>query len=146
MILASPPGGFNERGKRRLHHPQETPHGLDAGRDVGKEVRGVEQAARLENGGVLSTRLDVTAHEVLVAVVPRRFARPQEPAGERDVAGGEAEVVRGGGVSGGEGGECYQPAIQQDQVRALDWAGIGTEGPGDGARQLVRGRPVSGRR
>jgi hypothetical protein len=139
VILASRLGGFNERGKRRLHHPQEAPDGLDAGRDAGEEVRGVEQAARLPGGGIGATRLQVTAHEVLVAVVPRRFARPQEPAGQRDVPRGEAEIVRGDGVRGGGGGECYQPAIQQGQIRALTRAEIGPEEPGDGPRQLVRG-------
>jgi len=144
VILARRIGGFNERGKRRLHHPQEAPHGLDAGRDAGEEVRGVEQAARPEGGGVGSSPLDVTAHEVLVAVVPRLFARPQEPAGEGDVAGGEAEIVCSGGASGGDGSEREQAAIQEGQIRALTRAEAGPEEPGDGARQLVRGRPVSG--
>jgi hypothetical protein len=86
----------------------------------------------------------VTPHEVLVAVVPRRFARPQEAAGERSVSGGEAEVIRGDGVSGGDGGEGDEPAIEEAQVRALIRAEVGPEGPGDGARQLVRGPRVSG--
>ena len=143
MILASRLGGFNERGKSRLHHPQEAPYGFAAGRDAGKEIGGVEEAARLERGGVGSTSLDVAAHEILVAVVPCRFARPQEPAGECPVSGGEAEVIRGDGVSVGDGGERGEPAIQEAQVRALIRAEVGPEGPGDGARQLVRGRPVS---
>ena len=138
MILASPPGGFNERGKSRLHHPQEAPYGLDAGCYAREEIRGVEQAARLEGGGVGSTPLDVPAHEVVVAVVPRRFARPQEPAGKGDVPGCEAEAVRGRGVIGGDGRQRAQPAIQQVQVRALTRAEAGPEGPGDGARQRVR--------
>lgn len=141
MILASRMGRFNERRQRRLQHPQEAPYGLDAGRDAGKEVGGVEQAPCLERGGVGTHGLEVAADEVLVAVVPRRFPPAQEPAGEPDLPGAETEGVRGGGTSRGDGVECNQPAIQEGKVRTLARTDAGPEGAGDGERQGVRGPP-----
>jgi hypothetical protein len=85
----------------------------------------------------------VAAHQVFVAVVPRRFARPQEATGECLVPGGEAELVRGGGASGGHGGERFETAIQQVEKGALTRTGVRPQGPCDRARQRVRGCAVS---